>query len=362
MSFHPFDGAFGLDIGDRGLKIVYIKSKPMPFRPEFKLISYGRTNIPAGILERGEIIKAEDIIKVIKELVKKITPSSKHNWAVASVPENKTFLKYAPISLYEEIDQKKVYALAEENIPAALNELYIDWQIIPPHSDKTERGLLIAAIPKKAADSYTYLLEIAGLTPIAFELESIAIARALIEAHQKEREGATGILDIGATRTSFIIYDHNAVQFSQTYEFSGERLTELISLMFNITLDEAENKKQELGIEYKNYTRKQWSVMIRELTHFVHEIKRGISFYTNSFKYARPLENIYLCGGGSNTIGIDKALSTQLKISVHAGNPWQNLFTKAISPLTQSDLNSYATAIGLALRAADNPLIKRDDI
>jgi len=48
-------------------------------------------------------------------------------------------------------------------------------------------------------------------------------------------------------------------------------------------------------------------------------------------------------------------LSSQLKIPVVLGRPWKNLQSRKSIPIPENKSLAYATAIGLAIRAADNP-------
>lgn len=372
MPFNPFEGAFGLDMGDLTFKLVRIHSIPKPFKTEFKLLSYGRASLPPGAIEKGEIIQPEPLIKILKELVRQTKWRKAQNWVVAGLPENKTFLKYLTIEPDEELTPDAIQALMEEHIPFDPGDLYSDWQLMPPLEEGGKPGLLLTAATKQTVDSYTYLLEIAGLSPIAFELESIALARALIEIRRAEKTekgdekkappSAYGILDMGATQSTLVIYDNHSVQLSRSFSFSGNHITELIAAMFKLPKEKADAYKHERGFEPKNYNQREWTILAREIDQLVNDTEQTMQFYQKQSAQNRAVETIYVCGGGANYKGLEQLLAARLKRTVHAGNPWHNLFTKKISPLTQADLNSYTTAIGLALRAADNPLVKKDDV
>jgi type IV pilus assembly protein PilM len=363
MSFNPFEGAFGLDISENDLKMVRVHTKFKPFTTEFHLQSYGRAVLPAGAIHEGEIVRPEAVIAVLKKLLSKASTSKNQKWVTVGLPENKTYLKYISLPTEEKIDQTGVLSYASEHFPVELDTLYIDWQVIPLSANSPTKGLLITAVPKTIADSYAYMLEIAGLSPIEFCLESVALARAIVKAREEEQpQSAYALLDLGAEHSTFVIYADNSVQFSQTFDFGGDTITRVMKNIFNLKKDtEAEEKKASLGVVSERYSPHQWLAVGKELDTLAENIKTVVSFYTESPDFEHTIEKIYLSGGTSNLEGIDKILSTKLKMPVHAGNPWQNLFSKKLSPLTQTELNTYATAIGLALRAADNPLIERDD-
>ena len=48
--FNPSIDAFGIDISDLSIKIVKLSNR----RDNLMLTSYGRTNIPAGVIDKGK--------------------------------------------------------------------------------------------------------------------------------------------------------------------------------------------------------------------------------------------------------------------------------------------------------------------
>lgn len=69
-----------------------------------------------------------------------------------------------------------------------------------------------------------------------------------------------------------------------------------------------------------------------------------------------------MCGGGSILKGLDKILSKELNIECKSGKIWKNLNTKKKIEIPYEESIKYSVAIGLALRAADNPFTKSDSI
>lgn len=66
-----------------------------------------------------------------------------------------------------------------------------------------------------------------------------------------------------------------------------------------------------------------------------------------------------MCGGGANLNRLDRVISAELKIPARPGLPWKNLSTKKSILIDSQKSLSMATAIGLALRAADNPFFAK---
>lgn len=362
MFVNPFKKAFGLDLGDHSIKIVQLKQRQIsrgPFR--YELTHASSLSLPEGLIVNGEIIQPEEVIKILKtHLAQKKVSLTKVPWAVSCLPETKTYIQLINIHLNEtkeKIEEADVQAVVPSYLPYELNEIYLDWQEINPDPQSLDRSILLAAVPKKIADPYTYLLNIAGIVPLAFEVEALPIARAVINRQKDLSTQSRGILDLGATRSSFIIYDHGAIQFSLSLPVSGAQITEHIQKNLSLDINEAEKIKKTCGLEQGQCPAELKPVLEETVEDLAKKISQAIQFYKVHFPEKNPLTGIRLCGGGSNLLGLENALSAKLKIKIRKANPWVNVYPKGQEPMPLEQSISYTTAIGLALRAIENPLI-----
>jgi type IV pilus assembly protein PilM len=254
---------------------------------------------------------------------------------------------------------------AENYIPLPVSEVYLDCEIIPPvynHLDHLD--VLLAAIPKKTVDSYLRVLKKAGLKPIAFEIESLAIARALIK--DQTTTYPVLIIDLGATRSSFIIFAGKSVRFTTSISVSGIHFTELIAKNLKISFEKAEKLKIIHGLKeglkiklgekttLEKVKGKIFEALIPALVDLVQQIKKYIDYYqAHAYLSGLPpngkrIHKVILCGGGANLKGLKEFLELELKIPVEIGNPWIN--TGEVKNFPKEKSLSFATAIGLALR------------
>lgn len=383
--------SFGLDISDLSLKIVKLKKRGQ----FFELDSFLEEKIEPGIIKGGEIKDEKKLAEIIRESIKKVKGEKlKTNYVVASLPEEKAFLQVIQMPKIPEEDLKSAVIYEAENyIPTPLEEVYLDYQIIPPVYDHLDHlDILIAALPKKTVDPYLSALKLAGFVPKVLEIESLAIARALIKG------GATTqpilLIDLGATRTSFIIFSGQSLRFTTSIPVSSTSFTEIISKNLGVTLAEAERLKIKYGLEekikinigdektnIKKERGKIFEALIPALIDLVQQIKRYLDYYqthashehlppttfqkNNSNKHkpqkvvgglppdGKGISKIYLCGGGANLKGLCELLSLELKIPVEMGNPWVNILIKEkkeVPELSFEESLKYTTALGLALR------------
>jgi type IV pilus assembly protein PilM len=350
--------AFGLDISDLSLKFLMLRKE----RNKFSVVSFGESQIEPGIIEGGEVKDEEKLAKIVKEATKKV----KTKYVVACLPEEKAFLQVIKMPIMSEEDLKSAIVFEAENyIPLPVNEVYLDCEIVPPvynHLDHLD--VLLAAIPKRTVDPYLRALKKAGLKPIAFEIESLAIARALIK--NQTTTYSVLIIDLGATRTSFIIFAGKSVRFTTSIPVSGIHFTELIAKNLKISFEKAEKLKIVHGLKeglkiklgekttLEKVKGKIFEALIPALVDLVQQIKKYIDYYqTHAYLSGLPpngkkIHKVILSGGGANLKGLKEFLELELKIPVEMGNPWINVGEVKNFPKEKS--LSFATAVGLTLR------------
>ena len=214
------------------------------------------------------------------------------------------------------------------------------------------------------------MLKLAGLRPKVLEIESLAIARALI------KDGITTqpilLIDLGATRTSFIIFSGQSLRFTTSIPVSSTSFSEIISKNLGVTLAEAERLKIKHGLEEKVKIKigeektelkrergRIFEALIPTLVDLVQQIKRYLDYYQAHAEHehlppdGKGVSKILLCGGGANLKGLCQLLSLELKIPVEIGNPWVNILIKEkkeVAELSFEESLKYTTALGLALR------------
>ncbi|PKL72430.1 hypothetical protein CVV26_01525 [Candidatus Kuenenbacteria bacterium HGW-Kuenenbacteria-1] len=373
FNFFSFQPAFGLDISDLSLKLIQLKKN----KNQIELRAFNEVFIPEGYIISGVIKKPKEVIELIQKTIKtslgnKILTSD----VVVSLPETKTFIKLIEIPL---VENKKIKETIEQeicqHIPLVKEDMYFDWQIIKKITKDNEQKMqvLIGATVKNIVDSYENVLKKAGLNPKIFEIEACAIARNLIE---KEDNNSRLILDLGASRSSLIVYNYGTIQFSISMPFSGEKLTQEIVSKLEITFEQAEKAKKICGCDEEKCQGILKEILLEYIFRLSEEIKKALIFHKTYFSFNGTFKEIILCGGGANLVGLDVYLATQLGIEVKKEMPWifksqcisnnkkttfklwiRNFFFQSIffkktktCPFSEDKFASHATVLGLALR------------
>ena len=361
--------AFGLDISDLSVKIAKLEKRG----GILGLSSFGEAEIKPGAVEEGEV-KDEDVLaKAIEGVTARAKGKKiKTKYVVCSLPEEKAFLQVIQVPKMKEEQLRGAVRFESENyIPLPIEEVYLDFQIVQPlynHLDHTD--VLIAALPKKTVDPYVASIKKAGFIPLVLEVESQAISRAIIKKEVSPFPAL--IIDLGATRTSFIIFSGCSLRFTSSIPISSRHFTEAI--IRNLKKDPVEAEKLKIkygvGTNQTKEGKQTLESLIPALTDLIEQIKIHLSYYqTHAFHEHLPARNvvsaagwhpngkgvskIFLCGGGANLKGLARILSLELKIPVELGNPWINILPeplREVPDLPYEKSLGYTTALGLALR------------
>jgi type IV pilus assembly protein PilM len=367
MLFHPHPHAFGLDIGDLSIKVVALEHiSGRKRQPAFRLVTAREVTLPPGLIVNGEFQSPEQVQTYVAHLLKGGTHDKPltGTWVVATIPEIHSFIKVIHVpKRAEDVIDEDIMSVAKQHIPFDEQSYYLDWQPLPAmFDDQPYTRILIGAVPIKIADMYTAFLESMGLGIIALEIEAMAIARSLMTATKVYTGQARALLDIGATQTSLIIHDHDTVQFSKTIPFSGEYIDTAISQTLRISKEEAEELKKVHGVSFAKEYGSALGLIKQHVDELVDTIERSFQFYYTHFTHSNTISHVTMSGGGSNMKQLPELLTSRLGITCAQGSVWKNLGTKPGILPDESRSLGYATAIGLALRASDNPYHQFDMI
>lgn len=324
---------FGLDISDSSLKAAEIKNG--------SLISFTGVDIEPGTVVKGRVENKANLTSAIKSLMKTFKPRTKY--VSVSLPEESSFLKVIRMPKMSERDlESAVIYEAENHLPVASDKVYLDYQVIGPSKDKDGIELLMVALPREVANNFTSAIRNAGLFPVLMEIESLAIVRSLI--NRSEKKSSFLIVDIGESKTSFIIFAGGVVQFSGSIQTSSGSLTEEIMEAERVDRLKAETIKIEEGI----HGIKGSSIFVDDLKD---AIKRHIEYYRSRVAHEEGVDDIkkvVLCGGGANLKGLLDEISKTIKSDVEIGDPFINLSHRPINISREEGLK-YGVVIGSAL-------------
>ncbi|HSH31242.1 MAG TPA: type IV pilus assembly protein PilM [Candidatus Saccharimonadales bacterium] len=337
----------GLDIGSRTVKFVQLGSGGT------KVLGYGYANLSADALTEGIIVDPKTIAQALK-------PALLHPFAgrinakrvVLSLPVAKVFTRILQLPPMSAADlEQAVKFETEQYVPVPMNDLYIDYETVKASAEaaKQHTNVLMVAAPRAIVDSYVKLFDVLGLEVEALETSLAAITRAMISATRSQR--TTLVVDFGSKSADLAIYDQ-VIRLTGTIPIGGDSLTEAMVKGLAINVDQAQAIKIKFGIGDSDMRPKVLGAIEAQLATVVAEIKKVVKYYQDRSEAKSPVETMILTGGSASMPGLVDYLYKALDIPIIVGNPWLNLATGQLPKLDKLEAPMYTTAIGLALRGA----------
>jgi type IV pilus assembly protein PilM len=340
----------GIDISDQSMKYFLFDT-----RGDFSIDTFGEINIPSGLIERGEIRDEHGLTEVLRSWFVKEKKHFRSPFVAASLPEEKSFLRVVQLPRMEQEKVKNALRWElEANIPLTPEELAYDFEIIESDLSSNHFDIVVVAFSRTVVESYTRVLKGAGLQPATLELESQAITRSIVP--NSGVHSTTIIIDMGHTRTSFIIFSGGAIIFTTTMELGGKTLENAIGKALDVPPDEAVKIKKTVGIQRSARESKVFAALTPQLNELVTKLHTVVEYYQGYTEHrhaaSKTIDTILLSGGDANLLGLDTYIANALKIPVVLSDPFvtvKNTLNPSIPPLARNRSLAFAAAIGLAL-------------
>jgi type IV pilus assembly protein PilM len=333
---------FGLDIGYDSMKIMQIEDdKQQP-----KITAFGSTSFDPKLIKDGAITDPHVMAKHLQSLLDNhITGDITTTRVAMAVPAARTFIRSVilPLAAAEDLDSA-VHLEIEQYVPLPAKELYVDYSII--HKTDKDLQLLIAAVPKKIADSYLKTANYLGLEIIALEPTLTAVSR-LFGQLDHAANLPTVLIDFGAMSSDVIVYDGGVIT-AGTVPGGGENLSALIAGRLQITRQESHFMKTRYGIGPGIKQKAILAAIGPQLEQTVQEVRRVMRYYEEHAE-GKTISQIVTTGGGSNLLGLNDYLTEALRAPARSFVPWERLHFQTAKRPSEVERSIYITAGGLAL-------------
>lgn len=342
--------AVGLDISDDAVRFMEFKET----KRGLEVSRYASRNFPIGVVKEGHVIEHKKLQEVLREFSK----DYRLGFANVCLPEEQAYLANIRVPRAAAGDIAGAIELTlEEHVPIAVEEAEFGFVVVDDQEAKKEDYIeaVVSVLPKMIIEEYLEIFQGTGITPMAFEFESQAMARALIP---KGDMGTFLVVDMGKLVTSIFVVGKGIVQFAAAIDIGGHHLTQAIEKKLGVSYNEAEVLKQKKGLVGNIANNELYLTIFPVINELRNKIVQHYSYWQGHSheKAGGIVEKIYLSGGGANLRGFTEYLAIGLPVKVETANPWINVnnFGRYIPPILRTQSLGYAAAIGLALRA-QNP-------
>ena len=342
----------GVDISDSSLK--YVQFQPdKTFGHTLKLQYWGDIDIPEGVIKRGSVNEPEKLAAVLAE----VKDRTGVEYVRVSLPEEHAYLFQTEIKKGTPLKEIRgqIEFKMQDDVPLSAEEAFFDYDIFDAGLDSSVLHVSVTAYARDIVMSYYDSCLSAGVTPLTFEVEAQAIARAAIPEGD---HGTHLIIDFGHTRTGVGIVHDGVLMYTSTIDIGGRVISEAIRNSFGtVSEQELTELKNKAGLVPQVEDTRVYDAILPTTESIVHEIKQRIHYWDTreANRDDRRIDDVIICGGSGNIKGFPGYLSNALGLSTARAQVWQNAFdvSQHVPSIGRRYSYGYATAIGLALISFD---------
>jgi type IV pilus assembly protein PilM len=263
--------------------------------------------------------------------------------------------KFPPLPL-KAIEQA-VALEAQSVCPLDMKNSVLDYQLVGLcPSDRQEpspqSGLMVVGTERLISQRVSQLAA-AGVKAVLMDAEALALLNCLTELNMVEDYGTVGVIDIGHSKTSIVIYGQNGLPFVRDLNIAGDTIVRQIAAELGIS--EQDVRSGLCGKPNPGFTTEQRNQLLLVLNNAIRPlvimINETLRFYSFQEKNAM-VEKIFLSGGFPLISMFTDMLSDALPVETGLLNPLDHMEWQAGSG--QSSIQTcgpaLAIATGLAMR------------
>ena len=187
----------GLDIGSSGIKLVQLKEN----RGRYILQKFGFKPLEPEVIVDGTVMDEGRVVSAIRELFNELSVKVKQ--VAVSISGHAVIIK--KISLPPMPDDElegQVKLAAEQYIPFDINEVNIDFHVLPAAEGEASEGemsVILVAAKKDKINELTELVKGAGLVPMVMDVDAFAIENMHAINYPMSQDETTALVNVGAS-------------------------------------------------------------------------------------------------------------------------------------------------------------------
>ena len=341
----------GLDIGSSGIKLVQLKEN----RGRYILQKFGFKPLEPEVIVDGTVMDEGRVVSAIRELFNELSVKVKQ--VAVSISGHAVIIK--KISLPPMPDDElegQVKLAAEQYIPFDINEVNIDFHVLPAGEGEASDGemsVILVAAKKDKINELTELVKGAGLVPMVMDVDAFAIENMHAINYPMSKDETTALVNVGASVMNINIVSKGTSLFTRDIPIGGNRYTESIQRELGLSYEDAEALKKGGKAAGSNQAAAAQSVIESVNAEVASEIARTIDYFKSTVTEGE-VQQVLLCGGGAQIAGLVKQLRDRMHAVVEVANPFAEVDTSG-SDFDQAALADLApmasVGVGLALRS-----------
>lgn len=338
-------GFVALDIGSSSIKMV----EAAPEKNGYRLVNLGILPLPPTAVQNNMVADKDVVVKTIQNLIQ--ANGIKATRVISAVPGRAVIIKkiQLPAQGEEELEANVEFE-AHNVIPESLENVNLDYQVLGYVEDGSKMDVLLVAVKKEIINSYTQVIQDAGLSPAIIDVDYFALENMYETSYEVKPDEGVGLIHIGARYTSINVLKNGISSFTGDLPVGGEAFTESLAAALQVSYDQAETFKVTGLIEGKKGADLQ-TLVLPTCESLAEEVARTLSLY-GAMAAEERINCMYLSGGGAKVPGLAPILSHQLGVPVELAEPFRGFsLSRHIDKDYMADAATLlAVGAGLAIR------------
>jgi type IV pilus assembly protein PilM len=349
MFFKRKNHLVGVDIGSRAIKAGEI----IETKKGLRLKRFGMIDIPAGVIEDGNINDPEVIADSIRQLFKSFN-LKEHNVALSIGGYSVIVKKINVQTMSEDQLQENIHLEAEQYIPFDISDVNIDFHILGENENNpNQMNVFLVAAKKEMVNDYVNLMDMTGLNPCIIDVEAFALQN-VFDLNYPDQEENVALIDIGASKTSLNILKNKNSVFMRDVSLGCGQINQKIVSLADCSFEEAEQLKQGEKTD-KISVDDLKEIVAAVVADWCTEIRRALDFFYSTYPDDH-ITRIILSGGGAHIEEFRQLLATETSAKVEIINPFQSIeIDDSLDPTYLEGIAPQAAiCMGLAIRRVDD--------
>lgn len=367
ISFSGQELPVGLDIGRNQIRAVQLKQD----KNELILHDFGAIPLPEGATSDGEILDAAAISEALRTLWRERKFTGKI--VATGVANQQIIFRMIEFPWTEEKNLREAVLLqAQDYIPIPVEDAIIDFAITGEKVNADgERvyELMLSAVQRDIIDKLVEAVQGGGLKLARIDLTPLALVRSVLGDLKRVQYDeffaepeTVAILHVSSGVTNLAIVEAGVPRFVRFLPTGGNDLTAKLSTELEVSFDEAEKLKRDLGLpaldgsvpplmDYDpQLVFNAQSILEREVSHYINELRLSFEFYQSQSSTNAEISKIYATGSGMHLINFPAYLEASLRADVEIADPFASIrVSDSLQQYLGFERYSYAPAIGLAI-------------
>jgi len=331
----------GLDIGSGYVKLALVDHGGD--RPEVCGLAIRPT--PRGAVVDGEVIEPDRVAGAVRELMEESGIRSRNT--VAALGGHDVFIKKVTLPRMKEKEAgRAIRQEAERHVPFDLEEVRLDFQILPSRQSTSHIEVLLVAAKRERVDDRVSLLAQAGIRAAAMDIEAFALHNAFVHNYPGTADGVVALVNVGRDVTNLNVIEEGVPVLAKDLPLGSRTVVDSLQRDFRLTEEQAEQVLQG---------RQPLDGVQRVVADGVALGIKRAGAYLGGRKSGDGVGRIFLSGGGACMPGMVEALAERVQVETRLVNPFERVPLREEARgrrLLASAAPMMFLPVGLALRAA----------